>query len=113
MEIRSIITSLPDGSRPYAFGSWASNSSGNDADILIVYDAAKCPPDRAYERHAQFLHLLKSHLPLPVDVTLLTSSEEAQVGFISREGCIDLEDALNRNCEQDAGGNALTRAPQL
>jgi predicted nucleotidyltransferase len=105
MENLSINTSLPSRSKAYAFGSWVSRDDGRDADILVVYDPAECDPSRAYECHSSFISALKSYIGLPIDLTLLTKSEESQVGFIEREGCVALETLLKQKGEQEDAGN--------
>jgi hypothetical protein len=108
-ESQSIIISLPRGSIAYAFGSWASNGDGQDADILIVYDPTVCDPSNAYAYHAGFVSQIESQIRLPIDLTLLTKAEEAQVGFVVHEGCVPLDAALKRRCEQVGAGQPATR----
>lgn len=82
---------LPKGSSAYVFGSALSSSQPRDLDILVVYDSKICSPSKAYAYHEPFLNQLTEMCKVPLDVTLLSNSEEHEVGFIKSEHCVSLK----------------------
>ncbi len=91
MESLSISTGLPDGTRVFIFGSFSSGSDApRDLDVLVVYDSDVVPPEDAFSVFAPLMEELGRKAGLPVDCTLLTVSEEAQVGFVASERCIEI-----------------------
>ena len=94
MEIQSIITQIPKGSKVYVFGSYLTKIEPSDLDLLIVYDTEHCSPVRAYEYHQEIVGLIGAATGLQMDLVLLSNAEENGIGFIKREGCKELASVL-------------------
>jgi predicted nucleotidyltransferase len=62
----------------------------SDLDILVVYDPTVVPPARAYEAYEPLREELGITTGLPVDMTLLTVSEEAALRFVESEHCVEI-----------------------
>ena len=94
VNLRTLTTRLPAGSKAYVFGSYLRSDLPRDLDILIVYDQHICPPSQAYEKHQEFLSGLGELLAVEVDVTLLTKEEVQSSRFIEDTGAIYFEEAI-------------------
>lgn len=90
MAIRSITTKLPKGSQAYVFGSYLFVGEPRDIDILILYDPYLSSPKDAYKVHREFVDEIQQLTGTPVDLTLLTYSEERNLGFISDTGAVPI-----------------------
>lgn len=91
MENLSIDTELlPEGSSAFVFGSYISGSFPRDLDLLIIYDGSICHPNEAYRAHAPFVAVLQETVGIPVDLTLLTTSEEARGRFVECSGAVPI-----------------------
>jgi hypothetical protein len=101
MDIRSIITSLPESSLAYIFGSFLNSASPNDVDVLIVYDPLFCAPAHAYELHTSFVNRLQEITGIAVHVTLLTTDEERESNFINDTGAVRLDQIDSRVIKRD------------
>lgn len=77
-----LLSGLPSGSCCFRFGSSLFDAeSAADIDVLIVY------PDDAVDDMVRFLDETEgAALAQGLDLTALTKSEEAQVGFIAFTG---------------------------
>ena len=92
METRRIDTSLlPERSTAFVFGSYLTSAVPRDLDLLIIYDIAVCPPSDAYRVHAHFTANLREMAGVPIDLTLLTSTEADRTQFVERSNAIAIE----------------------
>ena len=67
----------------YAFGSYLTNDTPNDIDLLWVYDKNIFTAKRALMFVSQKTLHLKSLTYIPIHNTILSESEEASVRFIA------------------------------
>ena len=92
MEIQHIDTRLlPEKSTAFIFGSYLTSTVPRDIDLLIIYDRAVCPPSDAYRAHSHFLANLREIIGVPIDLTLLTSTEADRTQFIERSNAVAIE----------------------
>ena len=101
MATRSITTKLPSGSQAYVFGSYLFVGEPRDIDILILYDPTLSDPKAAYKVHCEFVDEIQQLTGTPVDLTLLTYSEEKNSDFIGDTGAVPITDVggkLTRRC---------------
>jgi predicted nucleotidyltransferase len=96
MEIPSIVSKIPEGSRVFLFGSVLTGRSPADVDVLVVYDPIRCPPADAYTQHSALCEALAAALDLRVHATLLTEGEERATELGLRTKAIPLELALGK-----------------
>ena len=76
--------SCPPDTVWYLFGSiLCCSSSSSDIDILILYEKRE---DIALIRN----HLDPLEMECPLDLLFMTPEEEAELGFIWSEGCIEI-----------------------
>jgi predicted nucleotidyltransferase len=82
--VRNLILSLSEElilGDCYMFGSVLSSKTPNDVDILIVIDENVVATSSAYHNAGSFLKAIETESNLPVDLTILTTSELAQSNF--------------------------------
>ncbi len=90
MEIPSITTKVPSGSRAYVFGSYLRVDDPSDLDLLVVYSKDHCTPSQAYSYHQDFIYGLHAKIKLRLDVVVLSEAEERELDFIKRERCVEI-----------------------
>jgi predicted nucleotidyltransferase len=69
------IHGVPEESKFYQFGSSINSLAANDIDIVVVYKASICHPSKVREVYEPVLRVLQRRLPIPLDVTFLTTDE--------------------------------------
>lgn len=93
----------------YVFGSALRSQEANDLDVLIVYPPST-PADVALCTRSKLVCQLQAWLPTRVHAVLLSETEEAEIGFIAREGCTPLADADMRRLARRKTVSALRTA---
>jgi len=80
---QSFITEIPESTFVYVFGSSLYTEDFNDIDLLFVI------PDTvnkvlSYEAIRKFCKHLEENVGSVIDFTILTNSEEQEVGFVEQ-----------------------------
>jgi predicted nucleotidyltransferase len=75
----------------FVFGSFVRSSASNDIDILILYDSPTIPSQKVYELIQPYLSGLKLFFEKDVDLTILSTQEESEIGFIAHESAVELQ----------------------
>lgn len=91
-----MLTSLPELSSAYVFGSFLHCDAPRDLDLLITYDQRVCPPSRAYSLHAEFVRQAHAMFGIDIHLTLLTQQEELGCRFIEDTGAVPFDQAILR-----------------
>ena len=78
----------------YAFGSWLRSESPNDIDLLWVFDKEKIPTAEVLSHVCMKEEAMARGLSVPIHHTILSVSEELELGFIQETDAVWVGDGV-------------------
>ncbi|AKN31870.1 DNA polymerase III subunit beta [Clostridium carboxidivorans P7] len=80
--IKKILSEVPSSTEIYVFGSVLRSLQPNDLDILVIYDSKVYPKANIYDACKRISEVLYEAFNLPIDLTVLSYSENDAMNFI-------------------------------
>ncbi len=78
----------------YVFGSWLRSESPNDIDLLWVFDKEKIPTAEVLSHVCMKEEAMARGLSVPIHHTILSVSEELELGFIQETDAVWVGDGV-------------------
>lgn len=90
-KIKKIFSEQPSKVEVYVFGSILTSKKPNDLDIIIVYNSKEHPGSSIYKSCRNLLNTLHKTFKLDIDITVLSYSENEEIGFTEKVQAIRLD----------------------
>lgn len=81
----------------YIFGSWLRSESPNDIDLLWVFDKEKIPTAEVLSHVFMKEETMAGGLSVPIHHTILSVSEELELGFIQETDAVWVGDGVKES----------------
>lgn len=81
----------------YVFGSWLRSEAPNDIDLLWVFDKEKIPTAEVLSHVCMKEAAMARGLIVPIHHTILSVSEELELGFIQETDAVWVGDGVNES----------------
>ena len=94
--IEKILLQVPRYTEIYVFGSVLKSFHPNDLDILVIYDSNIYPNANIYSACESICTVLYETFNLPLDLTVLSYSENDSINFDKEVKAIKLQYFLQR-----------------
>ncbi|MGY5217338.1 nucleotidyltransferase domain-containing protein [Clostridium butyricum] len=85
---------MPSYTQIYVFGSVLKSCQPGDLDIIVVYDSKAYPNAKIYNACKDMNKILFETFKLPIDLTVLSYSENDSINFVKEVKAIELKHFL-------------------
>lgn len=92
--IEEILLQVPSYTQIYIFGSVLKSNQPNDLDIIVIYDSEVYPNANIYNECKNMNQILYETFKLPIDLTVLSYSENDSINFVKEVKGIELKHFL-------------------
>ncbi len=89
--IKKVLSQVPSYTEIYVFGSALKSLQPNDLDILVIYDSKVYPKANIYNAFKSISEVLYEVFNLPIDLTVLSYSENNSMNFVKEIKAIKLK----------------------